>query len=100
MATFGLGDFCQPFASLDVDRLKEQFHALQARRGEVVGHMRAQSAANAERLDEQFAVLSATMLGGHPDAPRRSRIRQCGLRRMSVMVTTIGDLRHDNGDSP
>ena len=76
MDGFGLGEFCQPLAALDVDRLVEQFRALQARRGEVVGHMRARSAANAERLEEQFATLSATMLGGNPDVPRRSRLRR------------------------
>lgn len=73
MASFGLGDFCQSLGSLDIERLIEQFLQLQARRGEVVGGMRAQAAANAHQLEEQFAFLSRTTLAEwHPDAAQRS----------------------------
>jgi polysaccharide pyruvyl transferase WcaK-like protein len=61
MRSFGLGDFCQPLGSLDLERLIEQFQRLQDRRSEVVGAMRARAAANSDRLDEQFDILADTL---------------------------------------
>jgi polysaccharide pyruvyl transferase WcaK-like protein len=66
MASFGLGDFCQSLGSLDVERLIEQFQLLQKRQDELVGVMRDRAAANADRLDEQFATLAEIFLGSRP----------------------------------
>ena len=71
MESFGLGEFCQPLASLDIDLLIEQFTQMQARRGDLVPRMRAEAAANAEKLEEQFTILSRTVIGErHPNAGR------------------------------
>jgi len=61
MRAFGLGDYCQPLGSLDIERLIEQFRLLQRSQDELVGKMQAQAAANADRLDEQFDILADTL---------------------------------------
>lgn len=99
MQSFGLGEFCQPLGSLDIDRLIEQFTQLQARSGEIVPRMRAEAASNAQKLEEQFTLLSRTVIGeSHPNAGQRS----LGGRTpdpLTVMGTTIGHSRPDHDDS-
>jgi polysaccharide pyruvyl transferase WcaK-like protein len=61
MAEMSLGEFCQEVRTLDVDRLIEQFTALESRREQLGTVMAERSVANARQLEYQFAVLSATL---------------------------------------
>jgi len=61
MAELGLSGFCQYTPSLDVGRLIEQFTELESRSAELRPMLRERSAAYAQRLDDQFAVLSALL---------------------------------------
>jgi len=61
MAEMGLSGFCQYARSLDVEMLIEQFTELESRSAELRPMLRDQSAAYAQRLDHQFAVLSALL---------------------------------------
>jgi len=72
MRAFGLGDYCQPLGSLDVERLIEQFRLLQRSQDELVGKMQAQAAANADRLNEQFDILADTLFRSSLPAVTRS----------------------------
>ena len=72
MRAFGLGDYCQPLGSLDVERLIEQFRLLQRSQDELVGKMQARAAANADRLDEQFDILADTLFHSRLPAVTRS----------------------------
>jgi len=58
MADMGLSEFCQFANTFDVDRLIEQFTALQARSGELSQAMAERNAEKARLLEEQFAELS------------------------------------------
>jgi len=61
MADMGLDEFCQSARSLDVDRLIEQFTALERRSAELRQRMRERNAVNMRLLDHQFATLSALL---------------------------------------
>jgi len=61
MADMGLSEFCQFANTFDVDRLIEQFTALQARSGELSQAMAERNADKARLLDQQFAQLSALL---------------------------------------
>jgi polysaccharide pyruvyl transferase WcaK-like protein len=61
MTSFGLGEFCQPLSSLDIERLTEQFRLLRKGQEELVVEMRARATANAHLLDEQFSALADTV---------------------------------------
>ncbi len=63
MAEMGLAEFCQPIRDLDVDRLIDQFRALETRAAGIEPVMRAKNAEFAVSLERQFAVLSATLFG-------------------------------------
>jgi polysaccharide pyruvyl transferase WcaK-like protein len=79
MTELGLSEFCQFTSVLDVDRLIEQFTELESRSAELRPMLRERSAAYAQLLDQQFAVLSALLfparteladLAGAPAAER------------------------------
>jgi polysaccharide pyruvyl transferase WcaK-like protein len=72
MAGMGLSEFCQFAHTLDFDRLIEQFTALEQQQDELRQSIAVAAAASAERLDEQFARLSALLLG-RPRAGLRRR---------------------------
>jgi polysaccharide pyruvyl transferase WcaK-like protein len=57
----GLDEFCQSANHLDFDRMVEQFTTLEARSEQVRQAIRERNAANARKLDEQFAELSALL---------------------------------------
>jgi polysaccharide pyruvyl transferase WcaK-like protein len=62
MASMGLdGEFCQSARAIDFERLVRQFDALEQRRDELVETMRRRGMANARRMEEQFAALSALL---------------------------------------
>lgn len=61
MAEMGLTDFCQSVHSLDVERLVEQFTALESRGEQLQRAMVERNRENARRLAHQYAVLSATL---------------------------------------
>lgn len=61
MAEMGLADFCQSVGSLDVDRLIEQFTALESRREQLKHTMAEQNRANLRSLEHQYDVLSAAL---------------------------------------
>ena len=66
-----LAEFRQPIRDLDVDRLMDQLHALEARAGGLESAMREKNAEYVEQLERQFAVLSDRFFAGRP-APRGS----------------------------
>jgi polysaccharide pyruvyl transferase WcaK-like protein len=63
MEGMGLAEFRQPIRSLDVPRLIEQFRALESRAPRLEPGMRTKNAEYEQLLDQQFAVLSATLFG-------------------------------------
>ena len=72
MTDMGLADFCEPVGSLDVDQLIERFTELERRSAELRQLLVERNAVNSERLDEQFAELSAVLRGGRQSVRRRS----------------------------
>ena len=58
MEGMGLGDFRQSAAGVDVDRLIEQFTALESRRDELVEMLQERNDENVRRVHEQFAALA------------------------------------------
>jgi polysaccharide pyruvyl transferase WcaK-like protein len=66
MEQMQLAEFRQPIQSLDVARLIDQFHALEARAASVVPVLRATNVEYAASLDRQYDVLSTALFGaGH-----------------------------------
>lgn len=61
MAEMGLADFCQSIRFLDVERLIEQFIALESRQEQLKRTMVEKNLVAARRLEHQYAVLSATL---------------------------------------
>jgi polysaccharide pyruvyl transferase WcaK-like protein len=61
MAEMGLAKFCQSVASLDVDRLIEQFTALESQQEQLQHTMVEKNLAAARRVEHQYAVLSAIL---------------------------------------
>jgi polysaccharide pyruvyl transferase WcaK-like protein len=57
MEAMGLGDFRQSAAGIDVDRLIEQFIALESRRDELVEMLQERNEENVRRVRGQFAAL-------------------------------------------
>lgn len=69
MAEMGLAEFCQSARSLDVDRLIEQFTALENRREQLTHTMVEQNRVNLRRLEHQYAALSAALFPATESAP-------------------------------
>lgn len=63
MAEMGLAEFCQSARSLDVDRLIEQFTALENRREQLTRTMVERNEMNVRQLEHQYAILSTALLG-------------------------------------
>ncbi|MGH3521187.1 MAG: polysaccharide pyruvyl transferase family protein [Haloechinothrix sp.] len=61
MAGMGLGEFCQFARSVDLDRLIEQFTALESRSEQLRRTMAERNLAVARRLDHQFTALSVAL---------------------------------------
>jgi polysaccharide pyruvyl transferase WcaK-like protein len=61
MADMGLSEFCQPARSLDVDRLIDQFTALEKRSAELRKVMVERNEEKVRRLGQQFALLNALL---------------------------------------
>ncbi|GAA1561491.1 polysaccharide pyruvyl transferase family protein [Kribbella sancticallisti] len=70
MEDMRLGEFRQPIQSLDVQRLIEQFRALEARASRLEPEMHRRNAEYVKLLEQQNAALSATLFGAA--APKRS----------------------------
>jgi polysaccharide pyruvyl transferase WcaK-like protein len=64
MADFGLEEFCQLAHTLDLDRLIEQFAALEKHSPQLRPAITAASAASAARLRDQFTALSGLLFPG------------------------------------
>ncbi len=78
MAEMGLVDFCQSIRSLDVERLIEQFTELESRRGQLEAAMVETNLIAARRLEQQFTVLSSTLIPmaeSEPAPAERARVR-------------------------
>jgi polysaccharide pyruvyl transferase WcaK-like protein len=61
MTDMGLSEFCQFANTFDVDRLIEQFTALQARSSQLSAAMAERNAEKARLLEQQFALLSGLL---------------------------------------
>ena len=61
MADMGLSEFCQSAASVDFDRLIDQFTALERRASELRGILEQRNSEKARDLDDQFALLSSVL---------------------------------------
>ncbi len=72
MTDMGLSGFCQSAGSLDVDRLIEQFTELESRSTQLRQTMIERNATYAQRLDQQFAALSALFFPATWPGPDRS----------------------------
>jgi polysaccharide pyruvyl transferase WcaK-like protein len=59
MADMGLDEFHQFADSVDVDRLIDQFTKLESRQAQLQQKMTERNAANVQRLEDQFTLLSA-----------------------------------------
>ena len=61
MKDMGLPGFCQSAGALDVDRLIEQFTDLESRSTQLRQTLNGRNATYTQRLDQQFAALSALL---------------------------------------
>lgn len=73
MASMGLGEFCQHARSVDFDRLVEQFAALEAGREALITTMAERNQVQLDRLDRQFADLTAVIGAAEPVTGDRSQ---------------------------
>lgn len=64
METMGLGGFCEPAASIDVDRVLERVHTLDADRAAVVARLRERNDAQAELVRRQLEAVSGLVQPG------------------------------------
>jgi polysaccharide pyruvyl transferase WcaK-like protein len=82
MADMGLGEFCQPARALDVDRLIEQFTALESRSAELRQRLIERNAVNSLLLEQQFASLSAALFSsaGRASVPAEHKRASIGAR--------------------
>jgi polysaccharide pyruvyl transferase WcaK-like protein len=74
MTEMGLDEFSQHTSSLDVDRLIEQFTELESRSAELRRTLKERSAAQAQRLDHQFALLSTLLFPARQSVPAGSTV--------------------------
>jgi polysaccharide pyruvyl transferase WcaK-like protein len=79
MTDMGLSGFCQSAGSLDVDRLIEQFTELESRSTQLRQTMIERNATYAQRLDQQFAALSALFFPATWPGPGRSGVGQANM---------------------
>lgn len=69
MADMGMADFTQSIRSLDVERLIEQFTALESRREHLTRTMVERNEAAARRLEQQYEVLASALFPVAEPAP-------------------------------
>lgn len=74
MASMGLGEFCQPVRNIDVDRLIEQFTALEKRHEELRATLAERNHDAAQLAQRQLAELSAIIWTASPRTHRKQRI--------------------------
>jgi polysaccharide pyruvyl transferase WcaK-like protein len=70
MAGMGLSEFCLPARTVDVDQMIERFTQLQARSAELRATVSERNATTMQRVERQFALLSALLLPGSEPAPQ------------------------------
>jgi polysaccharide pyruvyl transferase WcaK-like protein len=75
MADMGVPEFGQPANPLDVDLLIKRFTELENRSAEVRRVLEERNLATEQRLDEQFAALSALFFPAREPAPARPAVR-------------------------
>jgi polysaccharide pyruvyl transferase WcaK-like protein len=73
MAEMGLAEFCQSIRTLDVERLIQQYTAIQSRRELIRRAMDERNAINRGLLEDQYAVLSATVFPAPSEILERRR---------------------------
>lgn len=74
MAEMGLSEYCQFANTFDVDRLIEQFMDLTSRAPQLTHRMAERNAEKAQRLEQQFAELSAVLFSATtPAAAKQAR---------------------------
>lgn len=86
MADCGLSDFCQSARSLDIDKLIEQFTEMECRSGELVRAAAERRKQYAQRIDEQFSILSALI---RPDGEVKGRARGAHRAGSEMSRTTL-----------
>lgn len=64
MTAMGLGEYCQPARSVDLERLTEQFIELEAAAPELATTLAERNRLRARELRQQFDVLSTELFGG------------------------------------
>jgi len=69
MADMGVPEFCQPASPLDVDLLIKRFTEAENRSGQIRQLLTERNLASEQRLDEQFAALSALLFPVGEPAP-------------------------------
>jgi polysaccharide pyruvyl transferase WcaK-like protein len=74
MAEMGLDGLSQHTAALDVDRLIEQFTELESRSAQLRQTLKERGAAQAQRLDDQFALLSTLLFPARQPVPAGSTV--------------------------
>ena len=67
MADMGLGQFCHPARRIDVDRLVEQFLALESQREALSATLVQRNQRAAQGVHRQFAALTVTLFGRQPE---------------------------------
>jgi polysaccharide pyruvyl transferase WcaK-like protein len=82
MTDMGLAEFCQSTRALDVDRLIDQFTALESRSAELRQRLDERNRVNTRLLDHQFAVLSASLFrpASSAEVPARQKHASTGAR--------------------
>jgi polysaccharide pyruvyl transferase WcaK-like protein len=78
MADMGVAEFCQPASPLDTDLLIKRFTELESRSAEVRQVLEERNRVSEQRLDEQFAVLSARLLPAHEPSQAMPAAREHG----------------------
>ncbi len=79
MTEMGLDGFSQHTSSLDVDRLIEQFTELESRSAQLRHMLKERSAAQAQRLDHQFGLLSTMLFQARQSVPAGSGADRAGV---------------------
>jgi polysaccharide pyruvyl transferase WcaK-like protein len=73
MAEMGVPEFCQPANPLDVDMLIKRFAELESRSTRIRQVLQDRNLVSEQRLDEQFAALSALLFPARERSPTMER---------------------------
>jgi polysaccharide pyruvyl transferase WcaK-like protein len=104
MADIGLAQFHVDASRLDAEQLIRQFTELESRSAELRHTMQQRTARMAERLQEQFALLSSLLLPEYPiaraapsaESPRRPAAAAT-FSRGSARPVSLGSAEHQHG---